>query len=70
MSDQTIGCIWPVGDDWPYPIYPNVPIQTYTAPSVVIAAPPADCAGDVHVFPCAHCNKCRCGKATIEREGA
>lgn len=22
-----------------------------------------ECSGDIHVFPCPHCNKCKCGKA-------
>ncbi len=26
------------------------------------------CSGDVHVFPCAHCDRCQCGAATVTRE--
>jgi len=29
--------------------------------------PPIECSGDVHVFPCPHCEKCKCGKATVKR---
>jgi len=28
---------------------------------------PVECSGDVHVFPCPHCGKCKCGKATVTR---
>ena len=30
--------------------------------------PPSLCFGDVHVFPCPHCEKCKCGKATVRRD--
>lgn len=30
---------------------------------------PVECSGDVHVFPCPHCEKCKCGKATVKRDG-
>lgn len=30
-------------------------------------APPTVCLGDVHVFPCPHCDKCKCGAATVKR---
>lgn len=50
---------------WPYG-------QTgYTHPSVYYyhtVTPPVECAGDVHVFPCPHCEKCKCGKATVKRD--
>ena len=29
---------------------------------------PTECSGDVHVFPCPHCEKCKCGKATVKRD--
>ena len=29
--------------------------------------PPRECSGDVHVFPCPHCETCECGKATLHR---
>lgn len=32
-----------------------------------VVEPPRDCAGDVHVFPCPHCDKCKCGAATVKR---
>lgn len=32
--------------------------------NIVIQSAPLNCSGDVHVFPCPHCNKCKCGGAT------
>lgn len=29
-----------------------------------VVTPPTTCAGDVHVFPCPHCDRCKCGAAT------
>lgn len=26
------------------------------------------CHGDVHYFPCPHCDKCKCGKATLKNK--
>jgi len=43
----------------------------YVTPSVYYyhtVTPPVECSGDVHVFPCPHCEKCKCGKATVKRE--
>lgn len=31
-------------------------------------SPPTHCSGEVHVFLCPHCDKCKCGKATVKRE--
>ena len=31
--------------------------------------PPRECSGDVHVFPCPRCQRCKCGKATLEKGG-
>ena len=31
--------------------------------SYVHPEPPRVCSGDVHVFACPHCDKCRCGAA-------
>lgn len=28
---------------------------------------PTDCCGDIHVFPCPHCNRCKCGKARKDK---
>lgn len=43
--------------------WPNTSPLGYTW---VVTAPATTCAGDVHVFPCPHCKKCRCGKAHLE----
>lgn len=55
------------GDYWPWLQQPN----TYVPPSVYYyhtTLPPVECSGDVHVFPCPHCEKCKCGKATVKRD--
>lgn len=44
--------------NWPYNSWPYPWVNT------VITSPPTDCFGDVHVFPCPHCDKCKCGGAT------
>lgn len=31
-----------------------------------VVEPPRECSGDVHVFPCPHCDNCKCGKATVK----
>lgn len=28
---------------------------------------PTVCTGETHVFPCPHCDKCKCGQATVKR---
>ena len=33
-----------------------------------VSTPPTECSGDVHVFPCPHCEKCKCGKASVKCE--
>lgn len=52
-------------------VYPNTGQNTgdlswltwYYPPRVEVTTP-RDCAGDIHVFPCPHCDKCKCGGAT------
>lgn len=45
--------------------YPNYQPYYQTYPTYQwIQAPPLVCSGDVHVFPCPHCDKCKCGSAT------
>lgn len=43
---------WPYSNYWP---------STWT-----VIESPRECSGDVHVFPCPHCDKCKCGKATVK----
>ncbi len=52
---------------WPFYGQPNVYIQPYQGWS--IPAVPTECSGDIHVFPCPHCDKCRCGKAMKTKGG-
>ena len=51
------------GDAWPqtWPYYVQYPAYYQSAPT------PVECSGDVHVFPCPHCDKCKCGKARKEQ---
>lgn len=57
------GCIttgniqfYPSGQPWyGYPNYQYL----YTTVA------PTECSGDVHVFPCAKCKECKCGKAKL-----
>lgn len=42
-----------------YPLYQNGYYYVTQAPT--------ECCGDVHVFPCPHCEKCKCGAATVKR---
>ena len=28
---------------------------------------PTECSGDIHVFPCAKCGDCKCGKAKLAK---
>lgn len=49
-------------------IYPPYVIpQQPPPPTWVITTPmlPAECCGDVHVFPCKKCGECKCGKAKL-----
>jgi hypothetical protein len=47
---------------YPYqPHWPSVGIATSVTPAQ------QSCSAETHVFPCPHCNTCKCGKATIER---
>ena len=41
---------WPSGTGTGLTYYINTEVQR-------------ECAGDVHVFPCPHCKKCKCGQA-------
>lgn len=55
---------------WPYDYY-TLP-QAWTAPTGTYTPyfnvePPRECSGDLHVFPCPHCDKCKCGAATVKR---
>lgn len=54
------GDYWPWQQQWPTTIYPT--------PTITLTAQPQECSGDVHVFPCPRCEKCKCGKATVKRE--
>ncbi len=49
----THGLVWV--DPWQWP----------RTPWQIVTAAPTVCAGDVHVFPCPHCRRCRCGKAAL-----
>ena len=58
--------------DWPFGQIPPHQTQTIYIPPQGQWYPywqtsPTFCAGDVHVFPCPHCDKCKCGKATVKR---
>ena len=79
MSDQ-VGCYvgtvtngdnWRTGDFNPWrpttPYYPSYPLYPYYPTVTVTTTPPLACDDDVHVFPCRHCKKCQCGKATVQR---
>jgi hypothetical protein len=57
----TTGGTMPIYDQWPWQ-------QTVYYPYQQFQSPPAFCSGDVHVFPCPHCDKCKCGKATVKRD--
>jgi hypothetical protein len=57
------GSCWPFIGDYCQPSYPTTTTWITTAPVV-----PQDCSGDVHVFPCPHCDKCKCGKATVSKK--
>lgn len=41
---------WNIGYYYPYP--------------VTVTEKPRECSGEVHVFPCPHCAKCKCGATT------
>lgn len=34
-----------------------------------VTVPQTICAGDIHVFPCPHCDKCKCGRALKVKQG-
>lgn len=50
-------------DYWPW--YPNT--GAVTTGYVHVTETPRECSGEVHVFPCPHCEKCKCGAATVKR---
>ena len=53
--------------DWPFTVtYPYQ--QTQYVPYQQLTIAPTVCSGDMHVFPCPHCEKCKCGKATVRRD--
>lgn len=56
-------------DTYQPPYYPTIPTGGYGAPWVV-SQPAQECSGDVHVFPCPHCDRCKCGAATVKRQKA
>lgn len=71
VAPLTVGnvSVWPNGDNWYYP-YGQYPYGLgnyywHTVTPVV----PTQCSGEVHVFPCPHCDKCKCGGATKARKG-
>jgi hypothetical protein len=59
---MTVGGTYFPNSNWPYTSWPYI-----TYPSVYVSAP-VECSGDVHVFPCPHCDKCKCGAATVKRK--
>lgn len=64
--------VYPSGSDMGEPWYPWPGFNNGTAywwPNYV-TQPPVDCSGDVHVFPCPHCDKCKCGGATKAKKAA
>ena len=66
-GDLNGGCVQTVGNlqYWPYPTtYPIYHPIYYYYPQIVA---PTECIGDVHVFPCAHCGECKCGKAHLAK---
>ena len=62
QTGDNVGGYWPY-TSWPYTSYPSVWVTPYSYPVT-----PVECSGDVHVFPCPHCDKCKCGHATVKRE--
>lgn len=49
---------------WPHSSY----IPYYAPPQWSVTIPPRVCSGEVHVFPCPHCEKCKCGAATLKQQ--
>lgn len=67
LAQQTVttgNCNMSIYDHWPWPAQ----TQTVYYPYQQIQSSPQFCYGDVHVFPCPHCDKCKCGKATVKRK--
>lgn len=62
-TGDSVGIGWPIGDWQPSNYSPYYPSQTYYYQTVI---PPTDCYGEIHVFSCPRCAKCKCGKATKE----
>jgi hypothetical protein len=62
-EDNNIYQTWPC-----YPGYPSNPIYYPVLWYQTPAQPPQECSGDVHVFPCAKCGECKCGKAKLAKE--
>lgn len=64
-APQNNGLTW-TGDTF---YFPNAYYPTAVWPySWYVPQPPTVCCGDVHVFPCPHCDKCKCGAATMKRK--
>jgi hypothetical protein len=51
---------------FPTPMLIESPSPWYTTTTTTTTPVPAQCADNNHVFPCAHCKVCVCGKATIK----
>jgi hypothetical protein len=51
-----------------YPYNPGGSAVPFTTGYWHVSTPPVECSGDVHVFPCPHCEKCKCGKATVKKD--
>ena len=60
-GQMTTGSIVPLGDWWLPNTAPNT--GNYYITTTPIPEPPRECSGDVHVFPCPHCDTCKCGDA-------
>lgn len=65
-NSLTAGCVQMYPYDYPNHsggCIPNWWPQQY----IYTTVQPQICSGDVHVFPCPHCEKCKCGAATVKR---
>jgi hypothetical protein len=55
LGDTTVQ---PYGD-----FYPSTGNYYISPWAQTVIEPPRECSGDVHVFPCPHCDQCKCGGA-------
>jgi hypothetical protein len=62
LTTTTGTAYWPYIGDYYQPAHPMT-----TGWITTIPAPPQECSGEVHIFPCPHCDKCKCGKATVSK---